>query len=142
VGKSYTLSFDGAAGQFRGFSGDSQDYWQVTFSDGTTTQTFDTATADVPSHGFSSGPLDGWYHVTTTFKATSTSEALSFNDVGCVFNDAGVCGNTPPTVPPFSLLDSVTMSVPEPSAWVMLALGFAGLGFAGLRGRKNPVSIV
>jgi choice-of-anchor A domain-containing protein len=29
-------------------------------------------------------------------------------------------------------------SVPEPSTWAMMALGFAGLGFAGLRRRKPP----
>jgi PEP-CTERM motif len=28
-------------------------------------------------------------------------------------------------------------SVPEPSTWTMLALGFAGLGFAGYRARKS-----
>jgi PEP-CTERM motif len=33
-------------------------------------------------------------------------------------------------------------AVPEPSTWAMLALGFAGLGFAGLRRRKASVSIV
>jgi hypothetical protein len=28
--------------------------------------------------------------------------------------------------------------VPEPSTWVMLLLGFAGLGFAGWRRVRNP----
>jgi hypothetical protein len=33
-------------------------------------------------------------------------------------------------------------SIPEPSTWAMLLLGFAGLAFAGLRSRKTSVSIV
>ena len=46
--------------------------------------------------------------------------------------------------PPFSLLDNVSLTaVPEPSTWAMLLLGFAGLGYAGYRGRaRAPVSIV
>jgi hypothetical protein len=31
--------------------------------------------------------------------------------------------------------------VPEPSTWAMMALGFAGLGFAGYRGRKKVPSL-
>jgi hypothetical protein len=34
---------------------------------------------------------------------------------------------------------SVTPSVPEPSTWVMMALGFGALGYAGFR-RKAMVS--
>jgi hypothetical protein len=46
--------------------------------------------------------------------------------------------------PPFSLLDNVSLTaVPEPSNWAMLLLGFAGLAYAGYRGRaREPVSIV
>jgi hypothetical protein len=29
--------------------------------------------------------------------------------------------------------------VPEPSTWVMMALGFGALGYAGFRGRKSPL---
>jgi hypothetical protein len=32
--------------------------------------------------------------------------------------------------------------VPEPSTWAMMLLGFAGLGFAGFRGRRTAISIV
>jgi hypothetical protein len=32
-------------------------------------------------------------------------------------------------------------TVPEPSTWAMLLLGFAGLGYAGFRQRRKPVSL-
>jgi hypothetical protein len=36
---------------------------------------------------------------------------------------------------------SVGSTVPEPSTWVMMFLGFAGLGYAGLRGSKKRPAI-
>jgi PEP-CTERM motif len=33
---------------------------------------------------------------------------------------------------------SVTPSIPEPSTWVMMALGFGALGYAGFRRRTSP----
>ena len=36
----------------------------------------------------------------------------------------------------------VLPSVPEPSTWAMMALGFAGLGYAGFRSRRTVVSVV
>jgi hypothetical protein len=35
----------------------------------------------------------------------------------------------------------VLTSVPEPSTWAMMLLGFAGLGFAGYRSSRNAASI-
>jgi hypothetical protein len=32
-------------------------------------------------------------------------------------------------------------SVPEPSTWAMMLLGFAGLGFAGYRTSRGAVSV-
>jgi hypothetical protein len=41
--------------------------------------------------------------------------------------------------PPYQMLVSVAAaSVPEPSTWAMLTLGFAGLGFAGYVSRPRP----
>ena len=50
---------------------------------------------------------------------------------------AGNCGETESGAPPFALIDSVALNtVPEPSTWAMMLLGFAGLGYAGLRSRQ------
>jgi PEP-CTERM motif len=35
-----------------------------------------------------------------------------------------------------------TSTVPEPSTWAMMAIGFAGLGYAAFRQRKTKVSIL
>jgi hypothetical protein len=46
------------------------------------------------------------------------------------------------TVPSNSFeIAQITTSVPEPSAWAMMMLGFAGLGFAGYRTSRKAVSI-
>jgi hypothetical protein len=37
---------------------------------------------------------------------------------------------------PGELVGSIALNAPEPSTWVMMALGFAALGFAGYRGRR------
>jgi len=36
---------------------------------------------------------------------------------------------------------SFSLSVPEPSTWTMLMLGFAGLGFAAYRGAQKRVGV-
>ena len=43
----------------------------------------------------------------------------------------------------YAMLDSATFTatVPEPSTWAMMLLGFAGLGFAGCRRLRKPRSI-
>jgi hypothetical protein len=43
--------------------------------------------------------------------------------------------------PPFALIDSVALNAPEPSTWAMMLLGFAGLGYAGFRRRRNAISV-
>ena len=41
-----------------------------------------------------------------------------------------------------SAFEFAIVAVPEPSTWAMMMLGFAGLGFAGYRSSRQPVSIV
>ncbi|MHA4871646.1 PEP-CTERM sorting domain-containing protein [Duganella sp. PWIR1] len=114
-GQQYTLSFYWAGAQQYGFDGPTTEKWVVGF--GSNFQ--ETAVRDNLNHGFT-----GWQKETMTFTAANTSEALSFLAIG-----------TPAGVPPFSLLDGVSMTaaVPEPSTWAMLALGLGVLGFTARR---------
>jgi hypothetical protein len=48
---------------------------------------------------------------------------------GCIANNRFVCGGSGP------------MSVPEPSPWRLMLLGFAGLGYAGWRRRGGRVAL-
>ena len=65
--------------------------------------------------GWSGGPI-------TTLQFTLTSAAFNPND--------------------FAIGTVALSSVPEPSTWAMMLLGFAGLGFAGFRTRKPAVAAV
>lgn len=117
VGKTYTLNFDWAAAQLINRSGPTTESFQYSLGG-------DTATTPVvanPSGGFS-----GWMHVTHTFVASGTSEALTFLSVG-----------TPQGLPPIAALDSVSLTggVPEPAAWSLMLIGAAGMG-ALLRRRR------
>jgi len=106
VGHNYALSFDWAAAQQYGFNGATTGQFQVTVGG----QTFLTSVVNNADHGFS-----GWMHQTFNFTASSTSSTLNFLSIG-----------TPTGVPPFELLDGVSVydtSVPEP-------LSFLGMGLA------------
>jgi hypothetical protein len=126
AGQTYTLSFDWAGAQQQGFDGENTEQLQVSLG----SETQSTAVYDNSSHGFS-----GWMSQTFKFTASDTSEVLSFLAIG-----------TPiaPSVPPFALLDSVSIeaSVPEPSTWAMMLLGLAGLGYAGFRRGRPTTSAI
>jgi hypothetical protein len=128
AGQKYTISFDWAAAQQSGFSGDTDAGWTVSIG-GVALGTTD---ANIPSHGFS-----GWMSQSYSFIAAGGSETVSFLAF-CSTADVNCNGG----VPPFSLLDSVTLdsSVPEASTWGMMALGFAGLGFVGFRRRRVEIA--
>ena len=122
AGQTYTLSFDWAGAQLINRTGDTFDALHVTFGD----QSFDTSTVNVTSGDTEGGGFSGWMHVTTTFKATSGSQTLSFLAVG-----------GPGGLPPIAALDAVSLTggVPEPAAWALMLMGFGGLG-AVMRRRR------
>ena len=119
TGQKYDLGFDWGAAQQFGFTGATTEQWQVSLGN----ETHSTAVINNASHGFS-----GWKHQVFSFTATGASEVLSFLAVG-----------TPNGVPPFALLDGVTLAaaVPEPSTWALMLGGFAVVGFIARRRRGD-----
>jgi PEP-CTERM motif len=137
-GHTYTLTFDYAAAQQFDYDGNTIDDWVVTLGG----QTIATTSIKVHSHGFS-----GWFTDSVSFTYDGGGQnlgLLSFANLGMggCSADFKNCAPVDPTAsggPPFSLLDGVSLtgSAPEPSTWAMMFIGFAGLGFAGLRNRRR-----
>ena len=117
AGDQYSVGFWWAGAQQSGFYTSTTEQWAVSLGG----QTQSTAILDNASEGFT-----GWQYDTMTFTADSSSDVLSFLAVG-----------TPAGVPPFVLLDGVSMNqVPEPASGAMLLTGLAGLGIVGWYRRK------
>jgi hypothetical protein len=119
IGQRYDVGFYWAAAQQSGFNGAQTEQWKVSLGN----NTLSTAVYSNPSHGFS-----GWMHETFSFTAYAGSEVLSFLAVG-----------TPSGVPPFSLLDGVTMNaqVPEPASWALVMVAGIGLVATTMRRRRD-----
>jgi hypothetical protein len=114
VGDKYTLTFDYAAAQQLSYNGNTIDDWVVMLG----AQTIASTHLDLPSNQFS-----GWFTdtVTFTYEGIGTDPGLlSFvnNGMGgCNCDFMGCAPNNPAASggPPFSLLDSVSLSsVPRP----------------------------
>jgi len=123
VGQSYSLSFWFAGAQQQGFTGATTEGFQVSL--GGVTQ--DTAILNNADHGFT-----GWQQKTFNYTATSATEVLSFLAVG-----------TPNGLPPFTLLDGVSLTgpaattTPLPAALFFVAPALAGVfGFARRKQNK------
>jgi hypothetical protein len=109
-GQAATLTFYWAGAQQSGYTGATTDQWEVSLG----TQTLYTPVTDLVSEGFS-----GWMTETMTFTPTASTEVLSFTAIG-----------TPSGVPPFALLDGVSLTeVPEPASWALVVSGLAMLIF-------------
>lgn len=118
VGQEYAVQFYWAGAQQYTFNGATTEGWQVTL--GSSTQS--TGTISNVSHGFT-----GWRLATMDFVATSTSETLSFLALG-----------TPSGLPPFVLLDGVSMiAAPEPGTFVLIGLGLLAIPLGARRIRKR-----
>jgi hypothetical protein len=123
VGDTYTLSFY-AGGAQEIFGGAPPTTRSITATLGN--ETFSTPTIDTPSQGFSP-----WELFSTTFTYTGGGDVLSF-----------LANGGPGGAPPYALLDGVSLvtttgGTPEPSTWVMIVAGFAGLGLVARSRRKS-----
>lgn len=119
VGQKYDLSFYWAGAQQSGYNGLNSEQWIVSLGN----QTIKTALVQNSSHGFT-----GWMQETFTYTATSTNEVLSF-----------LANGVPNGVPPFSLLDGVSLKaqVPEPSTVALFIAGLALVGGAARSRRRG-----
>lgn len=128
IGQSYSLSFNWAGAQQTGFDGATTEKWYYGLYDQFQNQT---ATLNNVNHGFT-----GWQTQTYNFVATKTSDTLYFMAQG-----------TPSGQPPFSLLDSVSLTgpygtvsaAPDPATWMLMLGGFGLVGF-GLRRRPGQAT--
>jgi hypothetical protein len=110
AGAYYSLSFSWATGQLQSRTGATTNSIQVSFGN----QTFTTPVISTPSQG--STP---WLTQTVLFKATGTSQVLSFLSAG-----------TPAGLPPMVALDGVSLvAAPEPASLAVMSTGLVLLGF-------------
>ena len=78
----------------------------------------------------------GWTPVSFEFTATGPTATLTFEST-----TTGLSGNGDYPTAFGPALDNVTVTaVPEPSTWVMMLLGFVGVGFVAYR-RKSKLNL-
>jgi PEP-CTERM motif-containing protein len=81
-------------------------------------------------------PGDG----TPTITGSTSNGRFTFVD--SALDITGISISEGPGAPTNSFeIAQITTSVPEPSTWAMMGLGFAGLAFAGYRARRAPLRV-
>ena len=80
-----------------------------------------------------------------TSSVISSNELVAPSAVGFTFTNvtpaAHITGGTIASFTASFTGNASASAIPEPPTWAMLALGFAGLGYAGFRTRKTNISI-
>lgn len=122
AGATYTLSFYMAGAQEVFASGPTTTSFTATLGN----ETFTTPVITTPEQGFTP-----WQLFSTTFTYTGGGNVLDF-----------VATGGPGGAPPYALLDGVSLTsttgaTPEPSTWLMIVAGFAGLGLAARARRRS-----
>ena len=126
VGQSYTLSFDWAGGELSNRTG----YQTIDLTGSFGSSTFATPIYTNTAASNAPGSFSGWQTASFNFKATSTSQVLSFL----------AAGTPAANLPPVAFLDNVSLTpVPEPAAWALIFAGVGGIGLT-LRRRRSAVA--
>ncbi len=129
IGMDTKVYFYYAGAQQYTFTGITTEAFQVTLTDNTgatpLTQTDQTGVLDDSSHGFT-----GWHYTEVDFVPTATTETLSFLAAG-----------TPNGVPPFSLLDGITIVQVTPELSTLTLLGTGVLAICGLLRRRRTTDL-
>lgn len=89
----------------------------------------------IPDLGFPFAPVDQ-----LAIGPINASESIGTPGAEPLAENSPIENSAPPTQLPWAATQ-VTGSVPEPSTWVMMLAGFAGLGFASYRGARKRVAL-
>jgi hypothetical protein len=151
-GHQYVLSFDQATGQLDGNYGDTNDQFLVTIGGTVGTGPTNVTLPNGQIYSGAStigGALYSWL-TPLTFNKSGEYTTWQHEDFSFTAGPSGedllgfLATGAPLGTPPLVLLDDVSIqAIPELSSWVMMVLGFAGIGFAAYqrRTRKNTSAL-